>query len=349
MRVLQINTERTWRGGERQTLYTLQGLRDADIEVELLARAHSPLARRAVEAGFTVHSAATSAAALSFLLFRSRSWDILHPQSGKAHSLAILSKPFHHRPVIYTRRVNFVPKGLFGKWKYRVTDRIVAISGAIRDTLNQLDVRRVTVIPSAAHEKSLNRERAEELRRTLKLEGKHIIATTGDLVPQKDPVTMVETIRHLRNLRQDFIFLHFGNTQMRERVLPLIQQYGLTECYLLLGHRDNVEDYFALMDIYLVTGNHTEGLNSSVFDAFLYGVPVVSTLTGGMLDSVADRGLTAPEGDVPQLAAHLNSLLSSPDLARDLTERAGKWVREQVTLPVITERYLELYQSMLTS
>ncbi|HEX04204.1 MAG TPA: glycosyltransferase family 1 protein, partial [Bacteroidetes bacterium] len=45
MRVLQINTERTWRGGERQTLYTIEGLIEAGVEVGLVCRDGFPLDR----------------------------------------------------------------------------------------------------------------------------------------------------------------------------------------------------------------------------------------------------------------------------------------------------------------
>ena len=47
MRILQINTERGWRGGERQTLLTALGLRAAGDTVALLVRAGGELEREA--------------------------------------------------------------------------------------------------------------------------------------------------------------------------------------------------------------------------------------------------------------------------------------------------------------
>ena len=45
MHILQINTEKGWRGGERQTLLSMEGLRDAGVTVTLLCIKNRPLWR----------------------------------------------------------------------------------------------------------------------------------------------------------------------------------------------------------------------------------------------------------------------------------------------------------------
>jgi len=51
MRVLYVDLEREWRGGQSQALLTLCGLRERGHEIELLAARDSPLANRASESG----------------------------------------------------------------------------------------------------------------------------------------------------------------------------------------------------------------------------------------------------------------------------------------------------------
>ena len=55
MKILQLNFEKGWRGGERQTLYCMRAFRKAGHEVELMCRRGGPLAERARQEGFTVH------------------------------------------------------------------------------------------------------------------------------------------------------------------------------------------------------------------------------------------------------------------------------------------------------
>ncbi len=55
MRLLYVDLEREWRGGQSQALLTLTGFRERGHEVELLSARDSPLANRVLEAGITVH------------------------------------------------------------------------------------------------------------------------------------------------------------------------------------------------------------------------------------------------------------------------------------------------------
>ncbi|MFX0200140.1 MAG: glycosyltransferase family 1 protein, partial [Candidatus Hodarchaeota archaeon] len=54
MKILHLNTERTWRGGEQQTLYLLQGLKDRRVTAHLLCQAHSLMEERAKNAALEV-------------------------------------------------------------------------------------------------------------------------------------------------------------------------------------------------------------------------------------------------------------------------------------------------------
>ena len=54
MKILHINTERTWRGGEQQTLNLLRGLHRREISSHLICQPDSPMARKASEANLKV-------------------------------------------------------------------------------------------------------------------------------------------------------------------------------------------------------------------------------------------------------------------------------------------------------
>ena len=54
MKILHINTERTWRGGEQQTLNLLCGLQERKIASHLTCQPNSPMAHKAGEAGLRV-------------------------------------------------------------------------------------------------------------------------------------------------------------------------------------------------------------------------------------------------------------------------------------------------------
>ena len=67
MRVLEFNTEKTWRGGERQTYYNIKGFLKKGIEVDLIALKNSPLARKTLSLGCNIIEVNNNLEALRFL------------------------------------------------------------------------------------------------------------------------------------------------------------------------------------------------------------------------------------------------------------------------------------------
>ena len=101
MRILQINSERGWRGGERQTLLTALGLRERGQEVELLARAGSALEARARSEGLRTHTAESAAEFGLWLARYGAAYDVLHVQTANALAWVLLAKPLHRQPVVF--------------------------------------------------------------------------------------------------------------------------------------------------------------------------------------------------------------------------------------------------------
>ncbi len=349
LKILQINTERGWRGGERQTLFTMKALARAGQEVELLCLGGSTLARRAKEEFLPVREVKNQTGALSFLAIRGRDYDILHAQTGRGQSLAVMSRPLHGRQVVYTRRVDFVPRGTLSLLKYHYTHQVVAISSAIKDILEDtLPGKKVEVIPSCLDTASSVRTPSPEaLSLKKRLAPGKIIACAAALVPHKDPLTLVRAAARLKeNHDLDFVLLHFGRGPLEAEVRREISRLGLKRHYLLMGFEQDLESFFPVFDVFVMSSQE-EGLGSSVLDAFRYKVPVVSTNAGGLKDLVSGRGLICPVRDPDCLARSMNQVLRDPDSCLDMTRKAQAYVLREHGLEEMTRRYLRLYREML--
>ncbi|WP_457601533.1 glycosyltransferase family 4 protein [Hydrogenivirga sp.] len=345
MRVLELNTERTWRGGERQTLYNIKGFLEAGVNVELLALKGFPLAKKVSKLGVKVIEVEGSLEAYAYLCRKGKGYDILHAQTAKTQSLAVFSKPFHGRPVVYTRRVDFAPKGLIAKFKYRRTDRVVAITSAIKEILeDSLGLKSVHIITEVVEKKEINLKRAQGLKE--RYTGRKIVATTSALVPHKDPITMVKMIKELSSFRKDFVFLHFGEGPLLSKAKSLVNKLGISDFYKFMGFVDNVEDFFSVFDVFVMSSSE-EGLGSSVLDAFIYGVPVVSTDAGGLKETVEGCGLLCPVRDYRCLAESVDKILTEQRLKEELVGKAYARAKTKHSLEKVTNDYLKLFQSLL--
>jgi glycosyltransferase involved in cell wall biosynthesis len=346
MKILEINTEKTWRGGERQTYYNIQGMRQLGLELELLCRKRFPLSEKATELKIPVHQVKGVFDAILFLTKHARRFDIIHTQTAKAQFYAVLTKWIHRRPVVYTRRVDFVPKGRFTLLKYRLTDKVVAISEAIKIILNDFSVKNITIISDAVAPKTLHKKRIDQIVQSNQWTGKKIIATTAAFVQHKDPLTMVRAIAELYKLRQDFIFLHFGTGPLATQVFHEINILKLPDCYKIMGFIDDVEDFFSVFDVFTMSSEE-EGLGSSVLDAFIYKVPVATTNAGGLKEIVNERGLLSPVHDPSQLAKNINRLLNDAALATNFKEKAYQYVIKNHSVEKIANDYKALFDTMI--
>ncbi len=347
MKILEMNTEKTWRGGERHTFYMLETFRALGIEVELLARKGSPLAERAKEIGIRVHEVKGQVSAFRFLSGKGKEYHILHAQTPRTQGVALLSKPFHKRPVVCTRHVDFKVKGFLSKLKYRHTDVMVALNDPIKNRLEEAGVERIRVIPVMHRFETPNVERAREFLSQVGIEtsGKKVIATVSALTDQKDPITTLRAIHELSKLRNDFIFLHFGDGNMMERVRREVKDLGMESFYKLLGFVERPIDFYPIFDLYLTTSIN-EGMPLSVLDAFYMGVPVVSVDSPALKDMVEGRGFLCPVGDAECLARKMSDVLDGR-YDRTIVEEAKEWVMNNFSLERVAREYLDLFEEIL--
>lgn len=345
LRILQLNFERSWRGGERQTLLTMRRLLQAGHQVELLARTGGELARRAAGMDFVVHEFDGVAGVWRFLLARRRQYDIMHAQTANTMSWLAFLRPWLKARVVFTRRTAFPLRKSDSRnaWKWRQADALVAISDAAAAEPRRLGFD-VAVIPSAVEARPLNTAHLQAFVREYALEGRRVLATAAALTPDKDPLTLVNAVHALAQARSDFVFLHLGAGGSEEAAAHArVRELGLESVYLFTGFRSGIEDLYRLMDVFVLSSRH-EALGSSVLDAFLYGVPVVATNAGGLPDLLADgRGLTSEVGDAQALAANMARVLDEPALRATMIERALQYVSREHDPDAMVARYLDIY------
>ena len=349
MNILQINTERTWRGGEKQTLLTAEGLLASGNHVEILCRQNHPLACKAKKRHILCHEVHGSLQAMAFLALHGASFDVLHAQTAKAQSFAVLTKPFHGTGIVYTRRVDFVPRGWPARFKFRYTDRIVAISKAIAQVLDDFGVSTDLIIPSALDLDTPAPSPPAPISEQIldqKNSGKKIVLTIAALVPHKDPHTMLETARRLHRIDPNTLFFHCGSGNLENEIQRLIHKTSMQDYYNVLGFVDNAEGLLPLADVFVMSSQE-EGLGSTVLEAFRHKIPVASTDAGGLKEIVPGHGLISPIHDPHALATNIHTLLTDTATARSLTDNALEYVHAHHSRETMTSEYLALFESMI--
>ena len=368
MRILHLDTGSTWRGGQQQLSWLMEGLRERGDEQRLVAPESSPLSTAMQKKGFAVtalRSAGVSPGNLLAIRRAAREFDLVHAHDARGHTLAWLSGwtltgstgNGRSRPLlVVSRRVGF-PIGRFGSLKYASADAYIAVSDYCRKQLLKVnvDARKIHVVFDGVELPSPSAPGArEEFRRRfgsgVSKEKTQIIGTLTSIAPEK---LLREEIDLLAQLPAS-VHLWIGRpagTDAEEAEASLVTyagQRGLQERFRVLPVSGDLGSFFAALDVFLYLSK-SEGLGSAILLAMAYGLPVVASRVGGVPEIVQDRqtGLLVGEDELEALPEVLHSLLDSEELRRKLGAAARKFVSENATMEMMVSKTRAVYDALL--
>ncbi len=363
VRILHVNTERTWRGGEQQNLWLATGLRDRGEESEVVARPGSALAERARAAGLPVHEIPLRgewdlASVLSLRrLYGRRRPDIVHMHTSHAHTLGCLARIGRPLPrTVVSRRVDFsIYRNALrlSRWKYLwLGDRYVAISGAVRDVLvrDGIPADRIEVVPSGVDADRIERAERRDLRAELGLPpGTPLVGDVAAFGWHKAQEVLVDAVPSLLRRVPDAHVVLVGDGECRPAVEERARALGLLGTRVrFLGFRDDVPEVLQSLDVFVMC-SVMEGLCTSALDAQAAGVPVVASAVGGLVEAVADgeTGLLVPPRDPEALADGVARLLLDRERAGRLGAAGRRRVREAFSVEAMVEGTRAVYGRVL--
>lgn len=331
--VLHVDTERGWRGGERQALWLAKALAARGHASIVAGRPGEPLADRAAASGLTVERCSPRfefdpLAVLALrAVIRERGAQIVHAHTGHAVALAALATIGTDAKMVLTRRVDFRLRSNFGsRWKYGRADAIIAISQAVAGALTASGIpeERITIIPSGIDlSRTFVPATTEALAALGVRTGAPLVVQVSQLVGHKDPLTFVRAIAVARAEVPGVQALLVGDGPLRASVESEVDRLGLRGTLHLAGYRADADSLLAAADVVTLSSKE-EGLGTVLLDAMSMGKPIAATRGGGISESVQPgiSGLLSPVGDARQLGSDIASILGDPELAGGLASGA---------------------------
>jgi glycosyltransferase involved in cell wall biosynthesis len=235
----------------------------------------------------------------------------------------------------------------FIAWAARRSARVIAISSYTAAVLREIVNVPTEVIPyAAALPSSASAPQPSASGAT--------VLFVGRLVERKGVTHLIEALGQLEDQRRTQLVV-VGEGPERPRLEARARELGLADRVVFRGRIGDAElrrayesaDVFVLPAV-LDSRGDTEGLGVVLLEAMNYGVPVVASRTGGIVDIVVDgeTGILVPPGDAAALAGALRKVLEDPARARLLGEAGRRRLAEQFSWDAILERYEAVYRSV---
>ncbi len=141
---------------------------------------------------------------------------------------------------------------------------------------------------------------------------------------------------------------HFADRTYYRELQALRDRSGFSERIHLLGEQRSGAEFMYNVDICAVTSRQ-ESFSLVLAEAMQFGKPSVVTSAGGSKEVARDglEGLVFESGNVSDLAAKIERLLSDENLCSELGKAAAKRARTDLTLERCAREHTAIYKEVL--
>jgi glycosyltransferase involved in cell wall biosynthesis len=356
-RVVHVDTEHAWGGGQRQVHALAVGLQERGLRSWAAVRPRTDLAVALTRDGVSVLGIAPRwewdpVAALRLrALLRRVGADVVHAHAAHAVATAALASHGTTTQLLVSRRVALpLRRNPLSRWKYGRSARFLAVSERVRTVLCAGGVapQRVAVVRSGIDLRRPPRRAEPGTLRELGVEPGHrlVVMVSSLIPPHKDPDTFLAAIAAARGCGADVHALLVGGGPLEERARRTRRRLGLENVVTIPGFRRDAVELLAAADV-AVLSSREEGLGTTLLDAMAAGVPVVATAAGGVAEIVRDGldGLLTPVGDGAALGAAIARVLGDRALRNRLVAAGLQRVR-QFTIERTVDETLAVYRAL---
>lgn len=356
MRILHIDTERTWRGGEQQLLYLVKGLKERGHTSSVICQPGSPLedaVKKAEIDAITVkmRSEIDILAAWKIGRFLRRGkYDILHAHTSHAHSIGLLALLFGNvKAMAVSRRVDFPIRSRLKYNSFAV--HYIAVSEAIKRVMigGGVAAQKIDVVRSCIDLREFDTAVISDVRGEFGIKKDAIlVGNIAHMADHKGQIYLVRAAEIVRRKCPDVRFIIVGDGELRSHLESEAQKLGLNKELVFTGFRRDVVDFLAAFDIFAFP-SHLEGLGTSLLGAMAMRKPIVSTTAGGIPEVVENgvNGILVPPKDPESLADAITHLIERPEVRLRCGISGRKLVEEKFTIEKLVEGTLGIYKKIL--
>ncbi len=350
-------------GAETAVLSLVQGLKDADVPVVIVALADSssaPFVERVRDAGVPIEVVPASGRtywrdwAGIRAAVRRHGLTLIHTHGYRADMMGLLAARADGVRCLATAH-GFTGGDRKNRLNQRLAitalrrhDAVVSVSTPLAAVLAQAGIRadRIQTIPNAwraPSQRVLDRSLARESL-ALPATGP-VVGWVGRLSPVKGADVAVAAMSAVATPGTQFVFL--GDGPERAALGRQVTQLGLQSRVRFAGARPDAASLLSAFDA-LVLSSRSEGTPMVLLEAIHAGTPIVATAVGGVPDLLgAAGGLLVPPEDPAALAVAIDTVLARPADAHARTVTARARIAENFDASIWVARHIALYHRLL--
>lgn len=284
--------------------------------------------------------------------------DVIHTHSSIDSWLAGSVSKFAGIPVVRSRHISIPIKSIFpNNWLYsRIPKKIITSGEAISNVVNGVSGVKAENVKSVAAGVDFRRFdfniNGEAIRKELKLKpDQPLIGKIGVIRGWKGYDYLLEAASLVLKKYPDARFIFVGRGPGFEQTQSIANSLGLEKAVTLLGHREDIPEIMAGLDIQVLASFAGEGTPQVIPQAFAMKTPVVATRVGSVPEMLGqgERGVLVELKNSIDLANGIIKLIENPNIGKDFSERAYGFCKKELGIDRMMDETIATYEEAINS
>ncbi len=212
---------------------------------------------------------------------------------------------------------------------------------------NGIDVKRFS--------KELTNEEKDNLRKSYGIKKDDIVIIyCGRLMKEKGVKELILAIKQLKNKDKVKLLIvgssNFGNknkTKYEEEIVEISKDIKENIIFTGFIHNEDMYKIYKMADIAVVPSLWEDASPLVVVEQMASGLPIVSTVSGGIPELVEDNALLVERDEkiVNNLAKNIDYLIENPDKRNEMSAK-GKILSEKLSVENFYKNFVELFEKL---
>ena len=284
--------------------------------------------------------------------------DIIHTHSSIDSWLGGIVGKTSGIPVIRTRHVSLPVKDFFPNhllYSY-IPERILTSGGMVADVVKRVrcvNPDKVVSISAGVDLYKFNAEiSGEKIRKELKVKSDQtLVGKIGVIRGWKGHNYFLEAIPLVLKEIPDARFIIVGNGPGFEEIQSKVNGMGLKNQVSLLGHREDIPEIMAALDVQVLASFAGEGTPQVIPQAFAMKTPIIATKIASIPELLGngERGVLIEPKNALSLAEGVLQIVKKPELASQLVNNAYAYCRKELMVDKMIDATIAIYKEVVSS
>jgi glycosyltransferase involved in cell wall biosynthesis len=366
MKILHISGAKGWGGNEQQMIYLFPELKNLGVENIVFGVMNSKLQEECdkmkilfIEAKSKKLNKIANYSYLKKIIDRVKP-DLIHLHTSDSLTVYTISDIIYklNTKTVFSKKGMGTSSSFLSKIKYNYKgiNSIICVSNSVQRDLGMiLNIKtqsKIVVIHDCVSLDVLDVKTTFNLRESFNIaDNFKIIGNIANHSNAKDLPTFINVVDHVVNelKYKDFKFVQIGEfTKNTSQLQQMIIEKRLENYIFFTDKIENASSVVNQFDLFLLTSQR-EGGPTSVLEAMLIGIPVISTKVGVIPDIIENgiNGFVYDVKDYKNLAEKINILLSNTELQKKFVETSKQKLMKEFTAEFIAKQTLTLYENIL--